>query len=98
MLLAPLSEPSRVVVVASKGGDPRDPEWLLNVRADHRILLRRRGRREEMVAREADDEERRDLWPRVVARDHPYEHYQRRAGRDIPLVILERITPTGDPS
>jgi hypothetical protein len=38
----------------------------------------------------ANPEERARLWPEVVDSYSTYEDYQRRTGREIPLVILER--------
>ena len=43
-------------------------------------------------ARVANPEERARLWPRVVDAYGGYDDYQRRTGREIPLVILERRT------
>ena len=40
-------------------------------------------------ARVASAAERTRLWPRVVDAYRGYEDYQRRTGREIPLVILE---------
>ncbi len=87
MLLVPLVEGPDLVIVASKGGDSRDPDWLKNVEANSSVRVTWRGRRREMVARVATSDERAILWPRVVTRYRHYESYQRRANREIPLVI-----------
>lgn len=89
MLTVPVREPGRAVVVASFGGDDRDPAWLLNLRADPRVRLTIEGTTQEMVAREADESERAELWPKVVEANEVYETYQRRTSRRIPVVILE---------
>ena len=44
MLTAPVYEPTRVVLVASKGGDDRDPEWYRNLVANPDVELGVRGR------------------------------------------------------
>jgi len=76
------------VLVASKGGYPRHPAWLHNLRA-HPDTTIQVGRHVVRVhARVASDEERERLWPRCVATYGGFEGYQARAGRTIPLVVL----------
>jgi F420H(2)-dependent quinone reductase len=76
------------VLVASKGGFPRHPAWLHNLRAhpDTTIQVGRRVR--PVHAHVASDEERERLWPQAVATYHGFADYQARAGRTIPLVVL----------
>lgn len=89
MLTAPVTEGDRVVLVASKGGDDRDPDWYRNLIAHPDIELTMAGRRRPMRARRASAQEKAELWPRVVAAYTGYGSYQRRTERDIPLVICE---------
>ncbi len=89
MLTAPVVDGDRVVLVASKGGDDRDPDWFRNLVTHPDIELTMAGRRRPMRARRASPEERAELWPRVVAAYKGYGGYQRRTERDIPLVICE---------
>jgi deazaflavin-dependent oxidoreductase (nitroreductase family) len=89
MLTAPVIDGDRVVLVASKGGDDRDPDWYRNLTADPDIELTIAGRRRPMRARRASPQEKAGLWPRVVAAYPGYGSYQRRTERDIPLVICE---------
>jgi deazaflavin-dependent oxidoreductase (nitroreductase family) len=89
MLTAPIVDGDRVVLVASKGGDDRDPDWYRNLMARPEIELTMAGRRRAMQARRASAQEKAELWPRVTAAYKGYGGYQRRTGRDIPLVICE---------
>ena len=89
MLTAPVIDGDRVVLVASKGGDDRDPDWYRNLIANPDIELTMAGKRRPMRARQAPPEEKAELWPRVVAAYRGYGGYQRRTQRDIPLVICE---------
>jgi deazaflavin-dependent oxidoreductase (nitroreductase family) len=89
MLTSPLVDGARVVLVASKGGDDRDPDWYQNLAAHPDIELTMAGERRAMSARPASAEEKADLWPRVVAAYKGYGSYQRRTVREIPLVICE---------
>ncbi len=89
MLTAPVVDGDRVVLVASKGGDDRDPDWYRNLLAHPEIELTMAGQRQPMRARPASPQEKAELWPRVVAAYGGYAGYQRRTERDIPLVICE---------
>jgi F420H(2)-dependent quinone reductase len=79
-----------VVLVASKGGFPKNPAWYHNLRANPDTEVQIRGERRAVRARVATAEERERLWP-MAEREWPgYADYRARAkGREIPLVILE---------
>lgn len=87
-LTVPVADGDTLVLVASKGGDDRDPDWLRNLIAEPRVVVRRRAGRVEMTARVASAEERAALWPRVVAAYRHYASYQRRSAREIPIVLV----------
>jgi deazaflavin-dependent oxidoreductase (nitroreductase family) len=89
LLTAPISGPDRVVLVASKGGDDRNPDWYLNLRAHPEVELTVDGATKPMVARTASDAERAELWPQIVARYKGYGGYQARTERQIPVVVCE---------
>jgi deazaflavin-dependent oxidoreductase (nitroreductase family) len=89
MLTAPVIDGDRVVLVASKGGDDRDPDWYRNLIAQPEIELTMAGQRRPMRARQATAEEKAELWPRIVAAYKGYGGYQNRTSRDIPVVICE---------
>ena len=78
-----------VVIVASKGGHPRNPAWFHNLRAHPDTSVQVGSQRRPVHARVATSEERERLWPRVVRAYGGYAGYQRRTEREIPLVILE---------
>jgi deazaflavin-dependent oxidoreductase (nitroreductase family) len=89
MLTSPVQDGDRLVVVASNGGDDRQPKWLLNLRDDPNVEVTTDGRTKAMRARVASPGEKAELWPRVVAAHRGYAQYQTRTDRDIPVVILE---------
>jgi deazaflavin-dependent oxidoreductase (nitroreductase family) len=78
-----------VVLVASKGGYPKNPAWFHNLNANPDTTIQIGSRRQEVHARVADAEERARLWPIVVQVYSGYESYRRRTEREIPLVVLE---------
>ena len=67
ILSAPIVEPERVVLVASKGGSDRHPAWYLNLVADPDAVIDLRDERRVVRARTATPEEKAELWPRVTA-------------------------------
>jgi deazaflavin-dependent oxidoreductase (nitroreductase family) len=89
-LTTPLREGSTIVLVASRAGDDRHPDWYHNVCANPDVAVRSRGGPwQAMRARPATSEERDKLWPRVVADSRWYRGYQAKTTRVIPLVLLE---------
>jgi len=79
-----------LAVVASEGGAPRHPAWFFNLQAEPGVEIELGRTRERRRAREATDDERATLWPRLVELYPPYESYQRKTTRTIPVVLLER--------
>jgi deazaflavin-dependent oxidoreductase (nitroreductase family) len=77
------------VVVASKGGHPRNPAWFHNLRANPETTAQVGTRKVDVTARVATAAERKRLWPKVVDAYGGYRGYQERTDRQIPLVMLE---------
>jgi deazaflavin-dependent oxidoreductase (nitroreductase family) len=92
-LTTPVHDEHRVVLVASKGGDDRDPQWYRNLTATPAVEIGRNGHTEPFEARTASTEERAELWPLIVASYKGYDGYQARAGRQIPVIICEPASP-----
>lgn len=78
-----------IVIVASKGGFPKNPGWFYNLRANPETKVQVGRERRDVHARVASPSERERLWPKVVASYANYAEYQQRAEREIPVVILE---------
>jgi deazaflavin-dependent oxidoreductase (nitroreductase family) len=89
MLLVPVVDGERVVLVASKGGAAADPDWYRNLLAQPEAELTMNGRRWPVRARTASAAEKAQLWPRIIAKWRFYDGYQRRSGRDLPVVICD---------
>ncbi len=79
-------------LVASAGGAPRHPAWYSNLRADPRVSIRLGEGSRKMVARTAEESERARLWERIVQKYPVVADYQRKSGREIPVVILRAAT------
>ena len=78
-----------LILVASKGGYPKNPAWFYNLRAHPDTTVQVGAERRPVRARVATKAERERMWPLVVATYSGYEDYQRRTEREIPLVVLE---------
>jgi deazaflavin-dependent oxidoreductase (nitroreductase family) len=77
------------VIVASKGGAPRNPSWFHNLRANPDTTLQVGAKKIPVTAKVATPAQRKRLWPKVVDAYGGYAGYQRRTEREIPLVILK---------
>ena len=76
-------------VIASKGGAAQHPLWYLNLRANPlaEVTIGRETRK--VSARDAEGEEREQLW-RALADLYPgYDRYAQKTSRRIPVVVLE---------
>ncbi len=79
------------LLVASQGGAPDNPQWYKNLVANPEVQVQVLADRFNARARTATPEEKARLWPIMTAHWPAYDEYQTRTGRDIPVVILERV-------
>jgi deazaflavin-dependent oxidoreductase (nitroreductase family) len=78
------------LVVASKGGAPEHPSWYHNLSAEQEVTVQVLGDRFKAKARTASPEERPELWRIMTKEWPPYDEYQQKTSREIPVVVLER--------
>lgn len=76
-------------VVASMGGAPKHPVWYLNLVANPDVTLQDGPTVHELRARPAEGEEKAVWWQRALEVWPPYDEYQAKTDRAIPLVLLE---------
>lgn len=85
-----LPDGGNLVIVASQGGLPRNPQWFANLMANSDAVVHLRKERGRPVrARVASPEERAALWPRLVDLYADFAKYAKWTDREIPVVILE---------
>ena len=77
------------VVVASKGGAPDHPSWYYNLVEEPRVVIQVGPDVMEGTARTVTGEERERLWKTMTAEWPDYDNYQRKTGREIPVVVIE---------
>jgi deazaflavin-dependent oxidoreductase (nitroreductase family) len=87
-----LQHGEKMVVVGSLAGYDRHPSWCLNLEARPDCWVQLDRKKMSAVARLADEKEREDLWPRLVALLPLWGMFQKLTDRPFPIVIL---TPTG---
>jgi F420H(2)-dependent quinone reductase len=86
-----LPDGERMVIVASKGGSHRHPAWFLNLREMKETEVEVGGKTRRVSVRIAAQDERDELWPRVVEIWPDYAQYQKRTDRQIPLIVLQPL-------
>jgi deazaflavin-dependent oxidoreductase (nitroreductase family) len=78
------------ILVASKGGAPKNPSWYRNLKVEPNVEIRDKTEVYSMRAREVDDPaERKLLWDIAVEAYPPYQEYQDKTDRVIPVFIAE---------
>jgi deazaflavin-dependent oxidoreductase (nitroreductase family) len=78
------------VVVASKGGADEHPGWYRNLLADPEVEVQVLGDVFRATARTTAGAERERLWRLAALQWPPYDEYQTRTDREIPVVVLDR--------
>ena len=78
------------VIVASNGGADEHPGWYRNLVAEPEVEVQVLGDVFPAIARTAAGDERERLWRLAAAQWPPYDEYQTRTEREIPVVVLER--------
>ena len=78
-------------VVASNAGAPTHPFWYRNIVANPIIELQDGAVKHDMRAREVFGEEKNEWWKRADAAYSEFPAYRARAGREIPVLVLEPL-------
>ncbi len=81
----------RVVIIASKGGSPKDPHWYLNMKANPRVTVELPGETYEAMAVEATGAERDRLFRAQADQMPNFDEYAAKTSRVIPVIVLERV-------
>jgi deazaflavin-dependent oxidoreductase (nitroreductase family) len=82
---------NRVYVVASFGGNDVAPGWYKNLVANPDVEVELNGVSGRYRARSLSPDEAKPVWPALLAMYPPYEAYQKRTTRVIPVVELKPI-------
>jgi deazaflavin-dependent oxidoreductase (nitroreductase family) len=81
----------RIIIIASKGGAPTNPDWFRNVVANPTVTVELPGETFQARATVVEGAERQRLYDAQAALMPAFAEYQQKTTRQIPVVILERI-------
>ena len=87
-----LQHGDKMVIVGSLAGYDKHPTWYLNIGANPKCSVQLDRRKMTAVARDATDEERKELWPKLTAIFPVWGYFQKQTDRPFPIVVL---SPTG---
>ena len=80
------------VLVGSMGGQPKNPVWVYNLRANSEVQIRDETEVFSMHVREVTDDAERDrLWAASAEAYPPYNDYQAKTTRKIPVFVAEPV-------
>lgn len=78
------------VLIGSYGGSPKNPVWVYNLRANPEVEIRDKTEIFKMHVREiSDNAERQTLWDASAVAYPPYNDYQAKTSRKIPVFVAE---------
>jgi deazaflavin-dependent oxidoreductase (nitroreductase family) len=80
------------VIVASKGGAEKHPEWYLNLVVNPEVEAQVGSEKFAAQGRTASAEEKPALWRLMTSIWPDYDRYQERTTREIPVIVLEPVT------
>ena len=79
------------IIVASKGGAPKHPQWYLNLVADPQVEVQVGTKKLKARARTVTGAERARLWEEALKFWPPYADYAKKTDREIPVVVLDPV-------
>jgi deazaflavin-dependent oxidoreductase (nitroreductase family) len=88
--LAYTRDGDRLVIIASKGGAPTNPDWFHNVVANPDVTVELGGETFPARAQVVTGPERDRLYDQMAAQMPNFAEYQKQTTRRIPVVVLER--------
>jgi len=89
MPLIGLFDGEKIALIASSFGRKQNPAWYYNLKAHPECEVQSSKRTGTYIARETDGDEYRKYWQMGVSYYEGYEKYKERAGRKIPVMVLE---------
>ena len=81
----------RLVIIASKGGAPTNPDWYYNVVAQPLVTVEVGTEQFQARATIPAEPERTRLYDQMAAARPGFAEYQRKTTRSIPVIVLTRI-------
>lgn len=85
---AVLRDGEHLVVFASKGGAPNNPDWYYNIVAHPEFTVELGTETFKVKAVVAEEPERTHIYDKMAAKNHNFEEYRQKTTRKIPVIIL----------
>ncbi|GAA4533741.1 nitroreductase/quinone reductase family protein [Amycolatopsis samaneae] len=82
-------------IFGTYGGSPRHPVWYHNLMANPRTTVETGTEKVPVVARLTEGTERERIWAKEVALIPKFAEFEAASGRQIPVVLLERVHVQG---
>jgi deazaflavin-dependent oxidoreductase (nitroreductase family) len=79
---------SGYVIVASNSEQPNNPAWYYNLKSNPQVTVQVLGKVMPATAEVLSSDARLQAWRQVIAASPFYADYEKRSGREIPLILL----------
>lgn len=89
--VAYVTDGDRLVIIASKGGAPTNPDWYHNILAHPLVTVEVGTEQFQVMASISAEPERTHLYNRMVEVMPGFADYQQKTTRVIPVIILTRV-------
>ncbi len=89
--LVTFEDDGRLVIVASKGGAPTNPDWYYNVVANPQVSVEYGTETFRAEAAAAEEPQRSALYAKMEDNFAAFTEYKEKAGRVIPVITLTRV-------
>ena len=89
MPLVALFDREKIALIASSLGREHNPAWYYNLKKNPECDVQWKGRSSKYIAREVEGNEYEKYWQLALSYYAGYEKYKERAGRKIPVIVLE---------
>jgi deazaflavin-dependent oxidoreductase (nitroreductase family) len=86
--VAYVKDDGHLVVIASKGGSPSNPDWYYNVVANPQVMVEVGTEKFPARAKIADEPERTRLYDKMVEVNPAFAEYRTKTSRQIPVIVL----------
>ena len=89
--VAYVKDDGRLVIIASKGGAPTNPDWYYNLVAHPTVTVELGNKEVQAEATVAKEPERTRLYDKMVGVMPGFAEYQKRTSRTIPVIVLSNL-------
>ncbi len=89
--VAYVTDADRLVIIASKGGAPTNPDWYYNILAHPLVTVEVGTEQFQVRAEVASEPERTRLYNKMVEMMPGFAEYQQKTTRVIPVIVLTRV-------